>query len=346
MEMYHSNPSAGSFATLRGGYKDAQGEAARWNDKGNRYLGFKDYLTASSCFEMALRTDPESPKEGLYLANLATAQFRLGLYERAARGFARAIDLAPTVNINYICLGKVFLRWEGHEQQAVDTLQKAVEIEPTPTALSLAAKANLALRRTVAVTEAGDSLDALADQQSASDLELPVQAKAPSPVIHAQGSKCANTKKQRKRVTWIDQVEEAMEKANSPSRDRRLLLFCDARGEECKEDVEVREELKPASAHPSPPALRKLEKTEVVASAGGRTKIPPTKKRKSAVQEGKRASTHIMEVLGWFRLHGMCRKDEGRGGWRRVQRSGVARGRSARVKGVIRERSRDQLFIC
>ncbi|CAM9210057.1 unnamed protein product, partial [Discosporangium mesarthrocarpum] len=197
--MDHWITSSGSFSTQGGEHFDAQGEAARWNDKGNLYLGFKDYLTASSCFEMALRTDPESPEEELYLANLATAQFRLGLYEKAAQGFTRAIDLAPTVYTHYICLGKVFLRWGGHEQQAVDILRQAIEIDPTPTALSLAAKANGALqsrlvgalpesagraqgsglgvsgwgwdqmegargtlqrRRTVAVMEAGDGLDA------------------------------------------------------------------------------------------------------------------------------------------------------------------------------------------
>ncbi|CAM9179312.1 unnamed protein product, partial [Choristocarpus tenellus] len=133
--------------TYEEGAENHDVEAEHWNDKGNLYLSFYDYLTASSCFEMALRTNPGSPWESLYIANLSTAQFRLGLYENAIVGFTRAIELAPTCQTHYLCLGKSYLRCGGHEEEALAVLVQAVEIEQTPAAMSLYTKAQDAVQR-------------------------------------------------------------------------------------------------------------------------------------------------------------------------------------------------------
>lgn len=45
---------------------------------GNAYLAVKDYVTAISCFDLALKTLPGAEQEDVYLSNRATALFRMG----------------------------------------------------------------------------------------------------------------------------------------------------------------------------------------------------------------------------------------------------------------------------
>ncbi|CAN0437285.1 unnamed protein product, partial [Hapterophycus canaliculatus] len=40
---------------------------------GNAYLAVRDYITAISCFDLALKTHPGSEQEDIYLSNRATA---------------------------------------------------------------------------------------------------------------------------------------------------------------------------------------------------------------------------------------------------------------------------------
>lgn len=45
---------------------------------GNAYLAVRDYITAISCFDLALKTHPGSDQEDVFLSNRATAHFRTG----------------------------------------------------------------------------------------------------------------------------------------------------------------------------------------------------------------------------------------------------------------------------
>lgn len=47
--------------------------------KGNAYLAVRDYITAISCFDLALKAHPGSDQEDVFLSNRATAHFRTGM---------------------------------------------------------------------------------------------------------------------------------------------------------------------------------------------------------------------------------------------------------------------------
>lgn len=135
---------------------DAQAEADRWNSKGNAYLAVRDYITAISCFDLALKTHPGSDQEDVFLSNRATAHFRTGRYEAAVEGFRNASRLRPHKHSHFTCLGKVYLRWGGYEAEALDALTESLRLEPTSVAANLAAKAQVALERAHQVHTAVD----------------------------------------------------------------------------------------------------------------------------------------------------------------------------------------------
>ncbi|CAM9131524.1 unnamed protein product, partial [Scytosiphon promiscuus] len=126
---------------------DAQAEADRWNSKGNAYLAVRDYITAISCFDLALKTHPGSEQEDIYLSNRATAQFRIGSYEAAVEGFRQASRLRPNKHSHFTCLGKVYLRWGGHEDEALEALEESLRLERTEIAANLAVKAHVAIEK-------------------------------------------------------------------------------------------------------------------------------------------------------------------------------------------------------
>lgn len=70
-----------------------------------------------------------------------------GNYEAAVEGFRRASQLRPLKHSHLTCLGKVYLRWGGHEAEALAALTESLRIERTSVAATLAAKAHAALER-------------------------------------------------------------------------------------------------------------------------------------------------------------------------------------------------------
>lgn len=71
-------------------------------------------------------------------------------------GFQRASELQPTNHSHLTCLGKVYLRWGGHETQALEALHRSLLIERTTAASNLAAKAKVALDRVEQEADLGD----------------------------------------------------------------------------------------------------------------------------------------------------------------------------------------------
>ncbi|CAB1115626.1 unnamed protein product [Ectocarpus sp. CCAP 1310/34] len=77
---------------------------------------------------------------------MESARF-VGNYEAAVEGFRRASRLRPNKNSHYTCLGKVYLRWGGHESQALEALEESLRLEHTKVAENLAVKAQVAIAR-------------------------------------------------------------------------------------------------------------------------------------------------------------------------------------------------------
>lgn len=70
-----------------------------------------------------------------------------GKHQAAVEGFRSAGELRPHKHSHFTCLGKVYLRWGGHETEALEALTRSLEIEPTIVASSLRAKALMAVEK-------------------------------------------------------------------------------------------------------------------------------------------------------------------------------------------------------
>lgn len=68
----------------------------------------------------------------------------------AIEGFKRACELRPFKHTHFTCLGKVYLRWGGHEQEALEVLTRSLEIVRTAAASRLEVKARAAMERKLA----------------------------------------------------------------------------------------------------------------------------------------------------------------------------------------------------
>lgn len=78
-------------------------------------------------------------------------RFNIGEYQAAVEGFREASDLRPDKYSHFTCLGKVYLRWAGHEAEALEALTTSLRLKHTSVAANLAAKAQAALEESCKV---------------------------------------------------------------------------------------------------------------------------------------------------------------------------------------------------
>lgn len=69
-------------------------------------------------------------------------------------GFRQASRLRPKKHSHFTCLGKVYLRWGGHEGEALEALEESLRLEHTDIAANLAVKAHVAIEKAKQVQEA------------------------------------------------------------------------------------------------------------------------------------------------------------------------------------------------
>lgn len=90
-------------------------------------------------------TVPPSPPLPLLL--LLPPGVSTGSYEAAVEGFRQASRLQPKKHSHFTCLGKVYLRWGRHENEALTALEESLRLEHTDIAANLAAKAHMAIEK-------------------------------------------------------------------------------------------------------------------------------------------------------------------------------------------------------
>lgn len=110
--------------------------ATAYNRLGILYAQQKAYEDAIECFEIAQSLEPSASS----LHNVGLIYFETGNYEKAALAFEQAIDMESGLAARHIAYAKV-LEKLGRTKKMIDSLEKAVELEPVPQTLTLLADA-------------------------------------------------------------------------------------------------------------------------------------------------------------------------------------------------------------
>jgi tetratricopeptide (TPR) repeat protein len=106
--------------------------AAAYNRLGILYAKQKEYKDAIDCFEIASSIEPSASS----LHNLGLIYFETENYEKAATAFEQAIKLEDQLAARHIAFAKVNEKL-GNQAMMIQSLEKAVELEPTRESLTL-----------------------------------------------------------------------------------------------------------------------------------------------------------------------------------------------------------------
>lgn len=106
--------------------------AAAYNRLGILYAKQKEYKDAIDCFEIASSIEPSASS----LHNLGLIYFETENYEKASIAFEQALKLEDTLAARHVALAKVNEKL-GNQAMMIQSLQKAVELEPTKESLTL-----------------------------------------------------------------------------------------------------------------------------------------------------------------------------------------------------------------
>lgn len=106
--------------------------AAAYNRLGILYAKQKEYKDAIDCFEIASSIEPSASS----LHNLGLIYYETEHYEKSFTAFEQALKLEDNLAARYIAFAKVNEKL-GNHLQMVQSLEKAVELEPTKESLTL-----------------------------------------------------------------------------------------------------------------------------------------------------------------------------------------------------------------
>lgn len=110
--------------------------ATAYNRLGILYAKQRAYSDAIECFEIAQSLEP-SPSS---LHNVGLIYYETKDYPKAALAFEQALELEDDLAARYIAYAKVQEKL-GHNKKMIESLEKAVELEPIPQTLSVLAEA-------------------------------------------------------------------------------------------------------------------------------------------------------------------------------------------------------------
>ncbi len=110
--------------------------AAAYNRLGILYAKQKEFKDAIDCFEIASSIDPTASS----FHNLGLIYYETENYQKAAIAFQEALNLEDGFAARHIAYAKVQEKL-GNAQLMLESLQKAVSLEPNPESLGLLRKA-------------------------------------------------------------------------------------------------------------------------------------------------------------------------------------------------------------
>ena len=106
--------------------------AAAYNRLGILYAKQKEFKDAIDCFEIASSIEPSASS----LHNLGLIYYETENYEKAATAFEQALKLDEDMAARHIAFAKVQEKL-GHIGRVINSLERAVELEPSKESLSL-----------------------------------------------------------------------------------------------------------------------------------------------------------------------------------------------------------------
>ena len=109
-----------------------QKNAAAYNRLGILYAKQKEFKDAIDCFEIASSIEPSASS----LHNLGLIYYETEHYEKAATAFEQALKLEDQLAARHIAFAKVSEKL-GNKNMLIQSLEKAVELEPTKESMLL-----------------------------------------------------------------------------------------------------------------------------------------------------------------------------------------------------------------
>lgn len=113
-----------------------QRNASAYNRLGILYAKQQQYKEAIECFEIAQSLEPSASS----LHNVGLIYFETGNYDKAALAFEQALAIDDDLAARHIAYAKVQEKLEN-DRKMIDSLERAVELDPIPQTLSILADA-------------------------------------------------------------------------------------------------------------------------------------------------------------------------------------------------------------
>ena len=110
--------------------------ATAYNRLGILYAKQQAFKDAIECFEIAQSLEPSASS----LHNVGLIYYETGNYEKAALALEQALEMENDLSARHIAYAKVQEKL-GHNKKMIESLERAVEIDPIPQTLNILADA-------------------------------------------------------------------------------------------------------------------------------------------------------------------------------------------------------------
>ncbi|RYX78855.1 tetratricopeptide repeat protein [bacterium] len=110
--------------------------ATAYNRLGILYAKQQAFKDAIECFEIAQSLEPSASS----LHNVGLIYYETGNYDKAALAFEQALEMENDLSARHIAYAKVQEKL-GHNKKMIESLERAVELDPIPQTLNILADA-------------------------------------------------------------------------------------------------------------------------------------------------------------------------------------------------------------